>query len=142
MIKCLNNKSGDNWTLYHGDCVAVSEQMPDECIDLSIYSPPFASLYTYSDSVADMGNCKDDDEFFDASYRIWSRLFLTSEIKRNIGWLEHSFKSADSGDDFIDRIVSVGLSASLSVWALAFPFDFSTLNKAIFSYFFNCPFNL
>jgi DNA modification methylase len=51
--------------MYHGDCVAISQQLPDNCIDLSIYSPPFASLYTYSDSVADMGNCKDDDEFFE-----------------------------------------------------------------------------
>lgn len=64
-MKCLNEKHGSNWTMYHGDCVAISQQLPDNCIDLSIYSPPFASLYTYSDSVADMGNCKDDDEFFE-----------------------------------------------------------------------------
>lgn len=64
-IECLDSASGENWTLFHGDCVEVSKQLPDECIDLSIYSPPFSSLYVYSDSVADMGNCKDDDEFFD-----------------------------------------------------------------------------
>jgi len=64
-IECLDSASGENWHLFHGDCVEVSSQLPDESIDLSIYSPPFASLYVYSDSVADMGNCKDDDEFFD-----------------------------------------------------------------------------
>jgi DNA modification methylase len=64
-IECLDSKNGENWHLFHGDCVEVSSQLPDESIDLSIYSPPFASLYVYSDSVADMGNCKDDDEFFD-----------------------------------------------------------------------------
>lgn len=82
MIKCLNNKSGDNWTLYHGDCVAVSEQMPDECIDLSVYSPPFASLYTYSDSVADMGNCKDDDEFFEQYQYLIEQLYRLTKSGR------------------------------------------------------------
>lgn len=82
MIKCLNNKSGDNWTLYHGDCVAVSEQMPDECIDLSIYSPPFASLYTYSDSVADMGNCKDDEEFFEQYQHLIEQLYRLTKAGR------------------------------------------------------------
>lgn len=82
MIKCLNNKSGDNWTLYHGDCVAVSEQMPDECIDLSVYSPPFASLYTYSDSVADMGNCKDDEEFFEQYQHLIEQLYRLTKAGR------------------------------------------------------------
>jgi DNA modification methylase len=64
MIKCLNEHHGDNFSIYHADCVSLCEQLPDECIDFSVYSPPFASLYVYSDSVADMGNCRDDDEFF------------------------------------------------------------------------------
>jgi DNA modification methylase len=38
---------------------------PDDCIDLTVYSPPFANLYVYGDSVADMGNSDDDDGFFD-----------------------------------------------------------------------------
>jgi len=38
--------------------------MPADSVGYSIFSPPFASLYTYSDSPQDMGNCKDDDEFF------------------------------------------------------------------------------
>jgi len=42
----------------------VASHLPDNKVDLSIYSPPFASLYVYSDSVADMGNCRNDDEFF------------------------------------------------------------------------------
>ena len=64
-IKCLNEAHGENWSLYHGDCVDVASQLPDESIDLSIYSPPFANLYIYGDSVADMGNCANDDEFFE-----------------------------------------------------------------------------
>lgn len=64
-IKCLSEAHGQNWSLYHSDCVDFANQMPDNCIDLTIYSPPFANLYVYGDSVADMGNSKDDAEFFE-----------------------------------------------------------------------------
>jgi DNA modification methylase len=64
MIKVNNEAHGQGWAIYNADCVDFASQLPDECIDLSIYSPPFSSLYTYSDSVADMGNSKDDGEFF------------------------------------------------------------------------------
>jgi len=64
-IRCLNEMHGDNWTAYNGDCVDVVRQLPDKCIDFSIYSPPFANLFVYSDSEADMGNCASNDEFFE-----------------------------------------------------------------------------
>lgn len=53
----------ERFTLYHGDCVEVLQGVPAHSIHYSIFSPPFASLYTYSDSDRDMGNCKDDAEF-------------------------------------------------------------------------------
>lgn len=62
-MDCLNEAHGDNWTAYHGDCVSVISQLPDECIDFSVYSPPFGSLFVYSDSAADMGNSSSDGEF-------------------------------------------------------------------------------
>lgn len=49
--------------LINGDCVEEITYIPDESIDFSIFSPPFSSLYIYSDSYRDMGNCKNDDEF-------------------------------------------------------------------------------
>lgn len=55
---------GDSWSMYLGDCVELIRRLPDESIDYSVYSPPFSSLYVYSDSERDMGNCKDDAEFF------------------------------------------------------------------------------
>ena len=55
--------TGENWILYHGDCVNVARLVESDSIDYTIFSPPFASLYTYSDSVCDMGNSKSDDEF-------------------------------------------------------------------------------
>ena len=59
-IRCLNESHGDNWAAYHGDCVDVLRQLPDASIDFSVYSPPFASLFVYSESECDMGNSADD----------------------------------------------------------------------------------
>lgn len=53
----------DQYALYNGDCVKVMRGLPDASIDFSVYSPPFASLYTYSDSEADMGNSGSMEEF-------------------------------------------------------------------------------
>ncbi len=64
-VNTIGESHGKNWSIYNADCVDFASQMPDECIDLTIYSPPFANLYVYGDSVADMGNCGNDEEFFD-----------------------------------------------------------------------------
>lgn len=55
----------DKYALYHGDCVDVVGQMPDASVHLEVFSPPFANLYIYSDDLRDMGNCKDEGEFFE-----------------------------------------------------------------------------
>ncbi len=62
-VICVDESNGDGWVAYLGDCVEVSRQLPDECIDFSVYSPPFGNLFVYSDSAADMGNCATDEEF-------------------------------------------------------------------------------
>lgn len=54
----------DKYTLVHGDCIEVLRGIPDASIDYSIFSPPFSSLYTYSNSPRDMGNSRTDEEFF------------------------------------------------------------------------------
>jgi len=65
MVSCLNEAHGERFAIYNGDCVEVARQMPDECVDFSIYSPPFSNLFVYSDSIADMGNSANDGEFFE-----------------------------------------------------------------------------
>lgn len=62
----------DRFSAYHADTVEVARSIPDNSIDFSVFSPPFASLYTYSNSPRDMGNAKDDAEFF-AHYRFLIR---------------------------------------------------------------------
>lgn len=56
---------GDGWQMWLGDCVERVKEIPDDSVGLSVFSPPFASLYTYSDSERDMGNCRTDDEFWE-----------------------------------------------------------------------------
>lgn len=55
--------TGPQWTMHLGDCVDVVKAIPSDSIHFSVFSPPFASLYTYSASDRDMGNCKGQDEF-------------------------------------------------------------------------------
>jgi len=68
-------KQGDGWTMYLGDCVEIVAGMPNDSIDYSIFSPPFASLYTYSNSDRDMGNCKTTEEFKVHLYFLIQHLF-------------------------------------------------------------------
>lgn len=76
IVKSLGDAHAKNWSAYHGDCVRIVSQMPSESIDFSVYSPPFISIFVYSDSEADLGNCADDKEFFE-QYR-----FLVKEKLR------------------------------------------------------------
>lgn len=66
----------ENYALYCSDCMYVMPTMPDESIDLSIYSPPFAGLYNYSSSENDFSNCETKEQFLQ-QYE-----FLVSEIAR------------------------------------------------------------
>ncbi len=52
------------YTLHLGDCVEVARELPADSVDFSVFSPPFASLYTYSNSDRDMGNSRNDLEFY------------------------------------------------------------------------------
>ena len=66
----------DNCHIRLGDCVRLIKDVPDESVGFSIFSPPFAELYTYSDKLEDMGNSKDYKEFFTAFK------FLVEELYR------------------------------------------------------------
>lgn len=74
-LKVLNSQISEQSALYHGDSCEVLAGLPDESIHYSIYSPPFASLYTYSNSERDLGNCRSRDEFFEHYRFIASQLY-------------------------------------------------------------------
>ncbi|MGY2048880.1 DNA-methyltransferase [Methylobacterium sp. JK268] len=64
----FNSHIGQHFAAYNVDTVEFTAEMPDDIIDFSVYSPPFSSLYIYSESERDMGNVGSDDEF-QACYR-------------------------------------------------------------------------
>lgn len=63
-MKVKDFAQGENYYAYNADCIEVARGLDDNSIGFIVYSPPFSSLYTYSNDERDMGNCKDDDEFF------------------------------------------------------------------------------
>lgn len=61
----MNEVKTDDYWIMNGDCVQLIDRIPDESVHFSIFSPPFAELYVYSDLPEDMGNCSSYDEFFE-----------------------------------------------------------------------------
>ena len=76
-LRCLNSEAGKSWQALHGDCVDVLAQMPAESVGLSIYSPPFGSLFVYSESAADMGNSTDAEFAEHYSYLVREKFRVT-----------------------------------------------------------------
>jgi len=66
----------DMFTLIHGDCIDAMSKLPNNCVSLSIYSPPFCGLYNYSSHPRDLSNCDNYESFFE-HYE-----FVVNEIKR------------------------------------------------------------
>lgn len=64
-VMVMDDASGKDWHLYNADCVTFARDIPDNSIDFMVYSPPFSSLYVYSESEADMGNVDSDEEFIE-----------------------------------------------------------------------------
>ena len=62
--ECIEQVIENRYAIYNGDSCEITKAIPDNSIHYTIFSPPFASLYTYSNSDRDMGNSKGDDEFY------------------------------------------------------------------------------
>lgn len=79
-----NQTEGENYQMMLGDCVERCRELPDESIDFSVFSPPFMSLYTYSDSERDMGNSRSDAEFFEHFGFLITELHRVTKPGRNV----------------------------------------------------------
>jgi DNA modification methylase len=64
-VAVIDQQITDKYAAYNGDCVEVMAKLPSASIHLSIYSPPFGGLYTYSSSERDLSNCLNYDQFFE-----------------------------------------------------------------------------
>lgn len=75
-VTVMDQSFGSDFAIYNADCVEVARALPDNCIDFSCFSPPFASLFVYSSSDRDMGNSKTRAVF-------WNHFrFLVKELLR------------------------------------------------------------
>ena len=81
-----DTKTGENYTVHLGDCVKWASRMEDNSIDYSVFSPPFADLFVYSNSDHDMGNCKDDAEFVAQLRYLIGELFRVLKPGRNVSF--------------------------------------------------------
>lgn len=86
MMNCIDQVITDRYTAIHGDCVEAIKGLPDQCIGYSIFSPPFASLYTYSNSPRDMGNVRNDAEFFEHFDYLIAELRRVMKPGRNVSF--------------------------------------------------------
>lgn len=77
---------GDGYTVHLGDCVKWARRMESDSIDYSVFSPPFADLFVYSNSDHDMGNCKDDEEFAAQLQYLIAELFRVIKPGRNVSF--------------------------------------------------------
>jgi DNA modification methylase len=81
-----HTETGNGWELNLGDCVEVSQEIESDSIDYTIFSPPFASLYTYSNSERDMGNCKGTNEFMVHFSFLAKELYRITKPGRNLSF--------------------------------------------------------
>lgn len=118
-LTVLDQVHGENWSAYYGDCLALATQIPDNSIDITCYSPPFASLYIYSESEADMGNTENDDEFLEQySFLVKEKLRATRpgrlscvHIKDMVYYQGSSVDGASGIRPLSDRITEAHLKA-------------------------------
>lgn len=77
---------GDGFTVHLSDCVKLSRKLADNSIDYSVFSPPFADLFVYSNMENDMGNCRDDGEFMAQFDFLVAELFRVIKPGRNVSF--------------------------------------------------------
>lgn len=101
-MEVLNQYNSNNFNIYNADCVEFAAQMPDNSIDLSVYSPPYSSLYIYSESERDMGNVSNHAEFQKLYSYLCKELFRATKAGRlcaiHVKDLVYYSNSSDKGD--------------------------------------------
>jgi DNA modification methylase len=80
----INEETNEWYKIKRGDCVQLISQLESESVGLSVFSPPFAELYTYSSHVEDMGNSKDYNEFLTQFGYLIKELYRIMKQGRNV----------------------------------------------------------
>lgn len=100
-MKVLDQSIGERFALYNADCTDVLRGMESESVHYSIFSPPFASLYTYSASPRDLGNCRGSDEFFEHFRFVIPELYRVMKPGRLLSLHCMQLPTSKSHDGFI-----------------------------------------
>jgi DNA modification methylase len=100
-MNVLDQTVTDRFALYHADCVEVVRALPDDSVGYTVFSPPFASLYTYSASPRDMGNCADDAEFFQHFRFLIPELFRVTKPGRLLSFHCMNLPTSKARDGYI-----------------------------------------
>jgi len=89
---------GDGWTLYLGDSVETIDNLDDNSIGLSVFSPPFPGMYVYTNSIHDMGNVKDNQEMIQ-QFAFLSRKILAKTMPSRTCAIHLTQSTAQLGRD-------------------------------------------
>ena len=100
-MNVLNQVIEENYSLYNGDSCEIMTTIPDNSIHYSIFSPPFADLYVYSNSERDMGNCKSKSEFYEHFRFIVKELYRIMMNGRLVSFHCMNLPTSKQRDGFI-----------------------------------------
>lgn len=91
----------EHYEIHLADCVDLASEIESETIDYTIFSPPFASLYTYSNSDRDMGNCKDHGEFYEHFRFLVKQMYRITKPGRLLSFHCMNLPTSKVNDGFI-----------------------------------------
>ena len=100
-MEILEQVVTERYSIYNADCIEVARNLPDESLDFSVFSPPFSSLYTYSNSDRDMGNSKSDEEFYEHFRFLVKELYRTIKPGRLVSFHCMNLPTSKTHDGFI-----------------------------------------
>ena len=100
-MNVLNQVIKENYSLYNGDSCEIMTTIPDNSIHYSIFSPPFADLYVWSNSERDMGNCKNKSEFYEHFRFIVKELYRIMMNGRLVSFHCMNLPTSKQRDGFI-----------------------------------------
>ncbi|WP_284076326.1 DNA methyltransferase [Herbaspirillum aquaticum] len=92
---------GEGYELHKADCVDLASEIESDSIDYSIFSPPFASLYTYSNSDRDMGNCASHSEFYEHFQFLIQQLYRITKPGRLLSFHCMNLPTSKVNDGYI-----------------------------------------
>ena len=100
-VSVIDQVTNEDVALYHGDCIEVVRGLPKDSVHYTVFSPPFESLYTYSNSNRDMGNCADGKQFAEHFAFLVGDLMRVTKPGRLLSFHAMNLPTSKTRDGFI-----------------------------------------